>query len=116
MTPVVTVRERALDHPGDDLGVAVPVRAEPRADRQRLLVARQQRAEVGVVGVVVAGEGEGVPGLDAGLGFGAVALVGAVDRQGGFGLLVHALTLPGGSAVTVATHRRRAARRAHGPR
>jgi hypothetical protein len=54
------VGERAVEHVADDLHVAVPVRAEPRARLHAILVDHAQRAEAHVPRVVVVGEGEAV--------------------------------------------------------
>jgi hypothetical protein len=49
----VTVRELALQHPGDDLHVAVRVRAEPSARAHDVVVVDDQQPVPRVVGVVV---------------------------------------------------------------
>ena len=56
--------ERALEHVGDDLHVAVRVGAEALAGRDAVVVDHAQRAEAHVLGVVVVGEREGVVGVE----------------------------------------------------
>ena len=59
MTPLlpcgVLVHEAAVEHPGDDLHVAVRVRLEPDAGRDDVVVGDQQQPEVRVGRVVVVG-------------------------------------------------------------
>src|SRR3546814_11181256 len=52
--------EGALKHPGDDLHVTVRMGLEAHPGRHHAVVADEQAAVVGVVGVVVLAEGEGV--------------------------------------------------------
>jgi len=59
----VLVFQRAAQHVGDDLHVAVAVGAETLAADHLVFVDHPQRAEAGVALVVVAGEGEGVLGV-----------------------------------------------------
>ena len=56
--------ERALEHVGDDLHVAVRVRAEAAAGRDAVVVDDAQRAEPHVRRVVVVAEGERVPAVE----------------------------------------------------
>ena len=56
--------ERALEHVGDDLHVAVSVGAEALAGLHAILVDHAQRAEAHVARVVVLGEREGVSALE----------------------------------------------------
>ena len=56
----VLVLERALEHVGDDLHVAVRVGAEPAARRDAIFVDHAQRAEAHVRRIVVVGERERV--------------------------------------------------------
>ena len=56
----VLVHERSVEHPGDDLHVAVRVGLEPGAGRDHVVVADEQQAMVGVGRVPVAAEREGV--------------------------------------------------------
>ena len=60
----VGVLERALQHVGHDLHVAVRVGAEALAGRDPVLVDDPERAEAHVGGVVVVGEREGVRGVE----------------------------------------------------
>src|SRR3546814_17023269 len=62
--------EGALKHPGDDLHVTVRMGPEANPRRHHVVVADEQEAVGGVVGVVVLAEGEGVlrvQSTDAGL-------------------------------------------------
>ena len=61
---VVAVRERALEHVGDDLHVAVPVRAEAGTRRDPVFVDDAQVAEAHVRRVVVVGERKTVKALE----------------------------------------------------
>jgi hypothetical protein len=54
----VGVRQLPVDHVGDDLHVAVRMGVEPGAGLDQVVVEHPHDAEVDVVGVVVAGEGE----------------------------------------------------------
>src|SRR3546814_20925596 len=56
----VLVHEGALKHPGDDLHVTVRMGLEAHPRRHHVVVADEQEAVVGVVGVVVLVEGDGV--------------------------------------------------------
>src|SRR5919112_1293635 len=60
----VPVREPAREHDGDDLHVAVRVRAEARAGRDVVLVDDPQAPEAHVARVVVVAEREGVAAVE----------------------------------------------------
>ena len=76
----VLVLERALEHVGDDLHVAVRVGAEALPGRDAVLVDHAQRAEAHVRGVVVVGERERVERAQPAV-VGMAALAGATDRE-----------------------------------
>ena len=59
-TQAVPVLERAGEHPGEDLHVAMPVGRESRPGLHPILVDHAQAPEAHVRGVVVVGEGERV--------------------------------------------------------
>ena len=56
--------ERAVEHPGDDLHVAVRMRAEAAAGRDHVVVQYEQQTVVRVVRVVVLAEAEAVPRVE----------------------------------------------------
>jgi hypothetical protein len=60
----VAMLDRAFEHPGDDLHVAVRVRAEAAARRDHVVVDHQELPVVGVVPVVVVAEAEAVPRVE----------------------------------------------------
>ena len=60
----VLVHEPALEHPGDDLHVAVRVRLEARAGRHDVVVVHEEQPEVGVPRVVMRAEGEAVRAVE----------------------------------------------------
>jgi hypothetical protein len=60
----IAVREAALEHVADDLHVAMAVGAESLPGLDAILVDHAQRAEAHVIGIVVAGEGEAVEGVE----------------------------------------------------
>ena len=60
----VPVRELAVEHVGEDLHVAVGVRAEALPGGDAVLVDHAQRAEAHVARVVVVREGEGVAAVE----------------------------------------------------
>ncbi len=78
----VLVDQRPLQHPGDDLHVAVGVRLEALAGQHDVVVVDQQEAVVGVVGIPVAAEAERVLGVEpADPGFEAVVGPADVDLR-----------------------------------
>ena len=60
----VAVLERAVEHPGDDLHVAVRVHAEAAAGRHDVVVEDAQQPVVGVPRVVELAEAEAVPRIE----------------------------------------------------
>ncbi len=60
----ILVRQLAREHVGDDLHVAVAVRAEAGAGLHPILVDHPQRPELDVFGIEVVGERKGVVGLE----------------------------------------------------
>src|SRR5690606_31658779 len=81
----VLVGDRALAHVGDDLHVGVRMRREAGAGLDGVVVPHPQRAPVHPLRVVVAGEGEVVPGVEP-------AVVGAAEAGEG-AMLDHAVLL-----------------------
>jgi len=78
----VLVHERSLEHPCDDLHVAVGMGLEAGAGQHTVVVVHQQQPEVGVVGPVVAAEGEAVLGVEP-ADVGREPFVGTADVDGG---------------------------------
>ena len=77
----VAMLERALQHIGDDLHVAVGVRRKSRAGRDAVVVDDAQRAEPHVVGIVIVAEREGVAAVEP-VQFGPPAVFGfAMDQH-----------------------------------
>src|SRR5207248_3345351 len=60
----VLVLELAVEHPGDDLHVAVGVGVEPGVWGDDVVVAHEQQPVVRVLGVVVIAEAEAVAGVE----------------------------------------------------
>ena len=60
----VTVLQPTVEHPGDDLHVAVGVGLEAAAGRDRVVVVHEQQSVTGVVRVVVRAEAEAVPRVE----------------------------------------------------
>ncbi|MNO00548.1 hypothetical protein D3C81_2204630 [compost metagenome] len=74
------MRNRAVQHIGDDLHVTVAVRAETAAGGDAVVVDHAQRAKAHVSGIVVVGEGKGVKGIEPAM-VGVTPFGGAANRK-----------------------------------
>ena len=82
----VLMDQRSVEHPGDDLHVAVRVRVEPGAGGHLVVVVDQQNPVVGVGRVPVIAEREGMTGVQpADAGVWSVVGASNVDEGGGAG-------------------------------
>jgi len=80
----VPVLELTVEHPGDDLHVAVRVGGEATSAPNHVVVVDEEQAVVGIGGVVVAAEAEAVPGVEpVELGVKALLAPTDVDRHAG---------------------------------
>ena len=81
----VTMGEFAIQHPGDDLHVSMPVRAEAGSWGDPVVVRDDQEAVADVCWVVMWAEAEAVSRVEPS-GVGVEALVGGADVDGGHGV------------------------------
>jgi hypothetical protein len=80
----VLMLQSARDHVRNDLHVSVGVRAKPLARAHPVLIDHEERLEAHMAGVVVAGEGEGVVGIEPAV-IGVAPLFRFSDDDGGHG-------------------------------
>ena len=78
----VTMRDRALQHIGDDLHVTVTMHAKARAGRDPVFIDHPKRTKIHVRGVLIRGKREAVPRFQPAQ-IGLAAFVGTSDREHG---------------------------------